>query len=381
MKDGVAPAADPLGVLLVDPMGGDGWGGVERWLMDIALGLRARGHRVCAAGRPGALWTVRAREAGVPVLETPMRRDFALGEARALGRWMREHRVEVVGTKLHKGIRLSGLAARLAGRPPVVAFMGLVEAERGFRYRLTYRLFLDWVLTLSPSMRREILAVGAGIPEDRVVAIPYGVDPDAYRVPAERAAAARASLGAGPDDLLVLAVGRLHEQKRYDRLLEAFAAIRARVPPARLAIVGTGSLREELEGRARALGLADRAHWAGFRSDMPEVFAAADLFVLASDDEGLPMVAIEAMASGLPVVATEVGSVRDLVEDGRTGRVVAKEVAAITEAAADLLLDPAARRAAGEAGRERARQRYGLARCVEETEEFLRKARATRRSR
>jgi len=81
------------------------------------------------------------------------------------------------------------------------------------------------------------------------------------------------------------------------------------------------------------------------------------------------------------VVATDVGSVRDLVEDGRTGRIVAKEVAAITEAAADLLLDPEARRAAGEAGRERARQRYGLARCVEETEAFLRKARATRRSR
>jgi glycosyltransferase involved in cell wall biosynthesis len=93
------------------------------------------------------------------------------------------------------------------------------------------------------------------------------------------------------------------------------------------------------------------------------------------------MVAIEAMAAGLPVVATDVGSVRDLVEDGKTGRVVAKDAAAIAEAAADLLLDPAARRAAGEAGRERARQRYGLARCVEETEAFLRRARGSRSAR
>jgi len=376
-----APATAPLGLLLLDPMGGDGWGGVERWLMDLALGLRARGHRVCAAGRPGALWTVRARQAGVPVHETPMRGDFALGEARALARWMREQRVELVGTKLHKGIRLSGLAARLAGRPPVVAFMGLVEAESGFRYRLTYRLFLDWVVTLSGSMRREILAVGAGIPEERVVAIPYGVDPAAYEVPAEAAREARASLGAGPGDLLVLAVGRLHAQKRFDRLLEAFAAIRARVPAARLAVVGTGGLRDELEGRARGLGVSDRVRFAGFRSDMPAVFAAADLFVLSSDDEGLPMVAIEAMASGVPVVSTEVGSVRDLVEDGATGRVVPRDAAALAEAAADLLLDPGRLRGMGAAGRARARERYALARCVEETEAFLLRARATRRAR
>jgi glycosyltransferase involved in cell wall biosynthesis len=93
------------------------------------------------------------------------------------------------------------------------------------------------------------------------------------------------------------------------------------------------------------------------------------------------MVAIEAMAAGLPVVSTAVGSIADLVIDGRTGRIVAKEPSAIAEAVADLLLDPAARRAAGDAGRARARERYGLARCVAETEAFLMTVRTTRRSR
>jgi glycosyltransferase involved in cell wall biosynthesis len=322
------------------------------------------------------MWCGRSRAAALPVFETPMRGDLAVGEAFALGRWMRKQGVEVVLTKLHKGIRVSGLASLFGGRPPVAALMGLVEVERGLRYRLTYRLFLDWIVTLSPAMRDAILAVDAGPRPERIVAIPYGVDLAACEVPEPAAREARASLGAAPGDLLVVAVGRLHAQKRFDRMIEAFAGIRERVPAARLAIVGTGSLHTELEGRARSAGVGDRVTFAGFRSDTAAVFAAADLFALSSDDEGLPMVVIEAMAAGLPVVATDVGSVRDLVADGETGRLVAREAAPLAAAVAGLLLDPDARRRMGAAGRARVEERYGLERCVAETEAFLHRVRA-----
>ncbi len=368
----MSEAPPPLTVLVFNPMGGDGWGGVERWFLDVAQGLRARGHRVLSVGRPGALWTRRSLEAGLETRSTEMRGDLSVGEARAVAFWMQEQGVQVLLTKLHRGIRLGGLAARFAGHVPVVAFMGLVEARPGWRYRWTYRIFLHSVVTLSPSMRREILAVGAGIPGDRVVSIPYGVVPGDYEVPTAAAAAARDSLGAAPGDLLVLSAGRLHGQKRFDLLLEAFAGIRERVPTARLAVVGTGSLREDLAARARALGLADRALFAGFRADMPAVHAAADLFVLSSDDEGLPMVVLEAMAAGRAVVATDVGSVRDLVEDGATGLVVPRrDPGALGSAVERLLADGARRRAMGEAGRARVRERFPLRRCVEETEAFL----------
>ncbi len=364
----------PLTVLVLNPMGEDGWGGVERWFMDVALGLVRRGHRVLSVGRPGALWTRRSLEAGLPTRTTAMKGDLALGEARAIAYWMQEERVEVLCTKLHRGIRLGGLAARFAGHVPVVAFMGLVEAKAGWRYRITYRMFLHWILTLSEGMRRDILAVKSGVPEDRVVAIPYGVDPGVYDVSTEEAQGARRMLGAGPGDLLVLAAGRLHEQKRFDLLLEAFARAREKVPAARLVVVGTGSLRADLERRARELGVADRTQFAGFRADMPAVFAAADLFALSSDDEGLPMVVLEAMAAGLPVVATEVGSVRDLVEDGETGIVVERRnPGSMGDGIASLLADEATRRRMGAAGRARVRERYRLDRCVEETEAFLRR--------
>jgi glycosyltransferase involved in cell wall biosynthesis len=361
----------PFTVLVFNPMGGDGWGGVERWFMDLALGMRSRGVRVLSVGRPDALWTRRCMAEGFETRATPMRGDFSLGEARAVAFWMQEQGVDVVCTKLHKGIRLGGLAARFAGHKPVVAFMGLVEVEKGWRYRLTYRFFLHRIVTLSEGMRKGILDVGSGVPPEHVVAIPYGVDVAAYQPAAALAAAARTSLGAGPSDRLVVAVGRLHEQKRFDLLLEAFAAAPAGT---RLAIVGTGSLQGDLEAKAKSLGVAGRVRFAGFRSDVPAVLAAADLFALSSDDEGLPMVVLEAMASARAVVATDVGSVRDLVEDGETGLVVPRrDPAALGAAMAALLEDDGRRRRMGKAGRARVAERYPVERCVAETEAYLRR--------
>jgi len=358
-------------VLFLNPMGRDGWGGVERWFMDVALGLRARGHRVLSVGRPESLWARRCLEAGIPTRTTEMRGDLPLGEARAVAYWAREERVDVICTKLHKGIRISGLAAKFLGRVPVVAFMGLVEVKRGLRYRLTYSLFLDRILTLTPRMKQGILAVG-GVAGERIGVVPSGVDTAAYEVPAALREEVRRSLGAAPGEPLVVAMGRLHEQKRMDLLLDAFAAALPKVPSARLSIAGVGSLREDLEARARSLGIAARVSFPGFRADIAPVLAAGDLFALSSDDEGLPYVVLEAMAAGRPVAATDVGSVGDLVVDGVTGRLVPRGAApALAEALASLLADGAARERMGAAGRERARAAFPLEKCIEGTEAFL----------
>lgn len=359
----------PFTVLILNPMGEDGWGGVERWFMDLALGLRARGTRVLSVGRPGSRWTTRCLEEGIETRTTPMRGAFPLGEARAVAFWMQEQGVDVVCTKLHKGIRLAGLAARFAGHRPLVAFMGLVEVERGWRHRLAYRLLLHRILTLTEGMRRDILAVGSGVPPDHVAAIPFGVLPSNYEAPADPAV--RESLGAAPGERLLVAAGRLHNQKRFDVLLEAFAATGGR---ARLAVVGTGALLPDLREKARAAGVADRVRFAGFRPDIREVLAAADLFVQSSDDEGLPIVVMEAMASARAVVATDVGSLRELVVDGETGLLVPRrDPAALAAAMGALLGDDGRRRAMGEAGRTRIRERFPLERFVADTEAYLRK--------
>jgi glycosyltransferase involved in cell wall biosynthesis len=374
------PPGPPLSLCIVNPAGAGGGGGVERWFLDTATGLRARGHRVCTAGRPGSPWLERAAAEGLDCLETPMRGDLALGEARRLGCWMRARGVEVVATKLHRGIRFGALAARFAGRPRVVAFMGLVEVHPGWRYGLTYGWCLDRILTLTEGMRREILRVG-GFDPGFVEAVPYGVDPAPFAAAAAAREETRRTLGAGPADLLLVSVGRLHAQKRFDLLLEAFGAVAAAEPRARLAIVGTGSLQADLEARAAALpgGAGERVRFAGFRPDVAAVHAAADLEALSSDDEGLPSVVLEAMAAGRAFVATDVGSVRDLVEDGATGRVVPRrDPAALASACLALLRDGAARDRMGAEGRVRVLRDWSPAGSLLRTEAFLRRAAAGR---
>jgi glycosyltransferase involved in cell wall biosynthesis len=362
---------DALSLLIVNPMGGAGWGGVERWLFDLAVGLRARGHRVTAAGQPDSAWSERTAEAGFDVCRVPLRSDFAPGQRRTLAAFMRRHEVDVVATKLHRGIRVSGFAARAAGRPPVVAFMGLVETEPGWRYRLTYRLFLDRVVTLSDAMREEIATVGRLDPAT-VVTIPYGIRPGEYELPPATRAEVRAELGVPPDAPVALALGRMHLQKRFDVLLEAFRRVVDELPAARLVVAGEGRLLTTVDAQRRRLGLESSVTLLGFRRDVARLLAASDCLVLSSDFEGLPMVVLEAMASARAVVSTNVGSLPAMVEHGRTGLLVPKgEPAALADALTAVLASPDRGRAMGEAGRARVLERYPLERCIVETERYL----------
>jgi glycosyltransferase involved in cell wall biosynthesis len=361
----------PLSVLLLNPLERGAWGGVERWLFDLALGLRDRGHHVVSAGCPESAWTRRADESGFPVCRVPLRSDFAPPQARRLARFMREHGVQVVGTKLHRGIRAGGFAGLFAGRPPVVAFMGLPETRRGLRYALTYRCFLDRVVTLSDAMRDEIASVG-GLDPATVVTIPYGIRAQEYDVPPGTRESVRAELGVAADAPMALAIGRMHLQKRFDLLLETFRRVADRVPGARLVISGEGRLRGDLDALRRRLGLEASVSFSGFRRDVPQVLAASDCLVMSSDFEGLPMVALEAMASSRPVVATNVGSLPAMVDHGRTGLLVPKgDVSALAEALVAVLGTRERARAMGEAGRARVVERYPLERCIVETERFL----------
>lgn len=246
--------SDRISLLVLNPVGAEGWGGVERWLFDLAHGLRERGHRVALAGRPGSLWMRRARDAGFAFCDVPLRADFHLGQARRLSRFMTEHGVDVVATKLHRGIRVAGFASKFAGNPPVVAFMGLVEARPELRYRMTYELFLDRIVTLSEPMRREISEAGA-IDPSRIEIIPQGIRTQDFRTPTGTRAEVRRELGIPEEARVAFAVGRLHLQKRFDHLLDTWQDVVAKLPAARLLIAGEGRLAGEIEARRRSLRL------------------------------------------------------------------------------------------------------------------------------
>jgi glycosyltransferase involved in cell wall biosynthesis len=166
-------------------------------------------------------------------------------------------------------------------------------------------------------------------------------------------------LGLPPGLPVAGTVGRLETQKAQDVLLRAFAEVRRDGLDARLLLVGDGRERGNLTRLAAALGVGDAVHFAGTRRDLPTVFAALDVFALPSRWEGTPLALIAAMAAGLPVIATPVGGVPDVVRDGETGRLVpADDVAALTAALREALQAPGTARRLGAAARE-----FAFARC------------------
>jgi glycosyltransferase involved in cell wall biosynthesis len=255
----------------------------------------------------------------------------------------------------------SVLAARLAGVPKVLATYHTDSAydvldgrlTAGYRAleRATNRL-LDRAIAVSGVTRSDRVRI-AGIPGSRVVTIHNGIDPDRFaRLPAR--AAARAELGLPADRVLIGGVGQLARYKGYDVLIRAFAGVAGRCPQADLVIAGTGPLREELEALADRLGARGRIHFLGFQPDVLRVLAALDIYVLASICEALPYALLEAMAAGLPVLATAVGGVPEVIEPGVSGLLVAPgRVDAMADALGRLADSAPARARLGAAARER----------------------------
>ncbi len=261
----------------------------------------------------------------------------------------------------------AALAARLAGCPLVVSLHGsdVFLAERKAPIGRAARAVFGRaaaVTACSPDLAAR--AIGLGARPATTTTIPYGVDPARFRphTPDERAAI-RARLGLRDGERLVLAGGRLVYKKGLDVAIDAFAGDAVReAGPARLVIFGYGDLEEGLRAQAVRLGLADRVLFAGRieRDHIPALFAAADLFLLpsvhdhAGNVDGLPNTLLEAMATGLPIVASDVVGVPTVIDDGVHGRLVPeRDSAALGVALAALLREPARAAALGVAARER----------------------------
>jgi glycosyltransferase involved in cell wall biosynthesis len=204
------------------------------------------------------------------------------------------------------------------------------------------------VVAVSTQLDRELAAAGI----DRRVLIENGISLDPPRDPACRDRL-RASLGVPPDGHLVLSVGRLDAWKGYDLLLDAFASCAAELPTARLLIAGDGDLRDDLAARSRRLGIESRVTLPGYREDVPAILAAADLFVISSRKEGLPMVLLEAMAAGLAVVATAVGEIPKVLGEGAGSVVPPGDAEALAAEIARLLQSPELRRQFAETARDK----------------------------
>lgn len=291
----------------------------------------------------------------------------------ALIREVRRFRPDIVHTHTAKAGMLGRVAARLAlGRRPIVVHTYHGHVLRGYfspRTTAFYRALERGLARLSTRLVGvsqatvdDLVELGVA-PRERFSVVPVGLDLAAFLRVQPGTGPWRAELGADADALVLAFVGRLVPIKRVDLLIEAVRRARQRGVDVRLAVIGDGELRAALEHQAAPLG--DAVRFLGFRRDLTAIAAGTDLAVLASDNEGTPVALIEAAAAGVPAIATDVGGVRDIVVDGRSGLLVPPGDA---DALADAICDADARRAElpamGRAAREHVAGRFAAERLV-----------------
>jgi glycosyltransferase involved in cell wall biosynthesis len=351
-----------------------GWAGGERYLLALATELdRKRFELAVVVPGPGPLverlHALDVETARVPLDARLVSPAAFLGLVRALER-LRPAIVQSHGARSNVYTRL---AARYAGVPVVLStvhnslFDYDVPGWRRTLYVLAERLtspLADRIVAVSAAIARDLVE-RYGIAAARTLVVRNGIDAWAFR-PAREPAAVRADLGVAAGRRLVVMAGRMTPQKGWDVLLEAAARLAAARSDLAWVLVGDGPLRPALTRRAAELAVA--AHFTGACADMADVLGCADVVVLASRSEGLPFTLLEAMALGKPVVATRVGGVPEVVEEGRSGRLVPREdPAALATAIADVLEAPDAA-AMGARGRARVEAEFtldGMVRALE----------------
>jgi glycosyltransferase involved in cell wall biosynthesis len=298
---------------------------------------------------------------------------------------IRELRPHVLHTHTAKAGAVGRTAAALAGgaRPPVVAHTFHGHVLRGYFSPARTRIFsaverqlarkTDALIAVSPQVRDDLVQLGVA-PAGRISVIRLGLDLE-HRVaaaPGSRAAV-RSDLGLEPNRFVVAWLGRMTEIKRADDLLRSFALLRSRGVDAALILVGDGPLRVPLEELAVQLGVERDCRFVGYRADVGPLYAAADVVALTSANEGTPVSVIEAQAAALPAVSTDVGGVRDVVLDGKTGFLApAGDVSGICDRLEELATDPETRRRLGAAGRERVMERYSVPRLIDDIDSLYR---------
>ena len=342
-------------------------GGAEKALFELATRLDREIYEpeaACLMGEGPLAESLRER--GVPVHLLDARGKWDLRVVWRLRRLMAGF--DVVHSFLFHANMAARLAALGAGVGAVVASARVAERSRPRRRALerwTHRL-VDVEVCVSNGVR-DYLGAG-GFPRDKLAVIPNGVDIERF---ASRDPAFKAKLGIGPDTPLVATIGRLHEQKGMTYFLRAAASVRHSRPDCHFLLVGHGPLEDELRAQAREFHIADHVTFLGFCDDIPSVLAATDVFVLASLWEGMPNAVLEAMAAGIPVVATRVEGTLDIIEDGETGvLVMPKDIPALVSSILRLLGDPARARRLGEAAQAHVRAHFLLDAMVHRHEEL-----------
>ena len=349
-------------------------GGSEKVAFDISAHLDPEvfDPSMCALDLGGSL-VAELDKAHIPY-HVLHRQGLEAGVFHRLYRLITERAVDVVHTHHFTQLFHAALPARLAGARIVHTeheFFSYTQTPLPRRMIRPLAHLCDALTVVGPEVRDYFVRT-VGMPRDRLTIVPNGVDVGLFDYDRD---VARRELGLNPDAIVLGTIGRLEPEKDQRTLLDVFRTMAAAHPQARLMIAGDGSLAADLRSHAERIGVADRTLFLGYRRDVARLLAAIDIFALTSIREGLPISLIEAMAARCPVIASDIGSVRDLVKDGENGVVVAaRNAAGFSDAVERLIGAPDLRRTLADAGRRTVEQSFSLAAVIRSYEDLYRSA-------
>lgn len=350
-------------------------GGVEQHVLTVVRGLNAARFEpvVVCLGEEGPIGQ-EIKQAGIDVVAfgRMQHKHWDPGIVRLLVRLMRARQFHIVHTHVYNPGVYGRIAAKLAGVPGVVATTHGVYYRRKWKRRLINRVlahYTDRQIAVSEAVKQDLIRYDWVRPES-IEVIPTGIDLTHFQFEVDPVKV-RAELGLPLDAYAFGTVGRLERPKGHVYLIRAFERIVKTNERARLVLVGDGSLAKPLQEEAARLGLAERVVFAGSRRDVPYLLRALDVFVFPSLWEGQGLALVEAMASGLPVVASRVGGVSEVVSDGSSGQLVPPgSPEALAEAMLAVMANPARAREMGAAARARAEAVFGASRMIKRLEEL-----------
>ena len=339
------------------------WRGGQEQLFTLMSGIKERQHQVCLAAPAESPLSVRARERDIEVFPFRQRNELSPRAVFKLCRLMRRQDFDIVYANTPRAIVSGGLASILCGVPLRICSRRVNFPLRSPLSCLKYNWLQDRVITVSVSIRQTLIE--GGVRPELIQVIYEGVDLGGID---SRPTSSVLDLG---QKLKVGMVAHLSPEKGHRFLLAAAARVVSEFPGVVFVLIGMGPLLSRLEEQVRELGIENHVIFTGFRDDSDTLMRECDVFCLPSLSEGLSSAILVAMASSLPVVATQVGGIPELVVDGETGLLVPpSDVEQLVEALGQVLNSETLRRRMGQAGRRRVEQDFMLERKLDETEQL-----------
>lgn len=358
------------------------FGGGERVFAQIINRLSDEKYKIVVACLPIGAFIEKIKGRKAQIKSIDMRNRFNPGVILQLACLMKKENVDIVHSQGARADFFARMAAKLAGAPIVVSTVPMpvegfdVNPIRKFIYKTFNRFsecFVDRFMVVSDALEKMMIEKRRIEPQ-RIVKIYNGIETDEYCISdaeiAHRRSSFRKKSDLGKNVPVIGVIGRLVWQKGFKYFIEAIPDVLKEFKEARFLLVGEGELEDELKMKSKKLKLEDKIIFTGFMGDIKDVLASIDIFVMPSLLEGLPMILLEAMAMGKPIVATDIDGMQEVLDHGKTGLLVpSKDPEALSEAIVNLLIHRDKAHQMGINARRVVEERFGVDIMVQRVEE------------